>query len=1007
MSENLDKLKKLLAEMFQFDQADLDFGIYRIMSAKRDEIIHFIDNNLLPQIKEAFQQYQGEDRVTIQTKLDEAIKQAKNLGADPESMPLIKKLRADLAYAPDIIALQNDVYSHLYNFFRRYYREGDFISLRRYKEGVYAIPYEGEEVKLYWANHDQYYVKTSENFRNYTFKLPSGKKVTFKVTEAETERDNNKATNGIERRFILGQGDKGSGRQRDKETRGQGEIWDIENGELVIFFRYVPDPERRKQSQLNAEAIGRLKALLSESPGLHVSFSDLFAPQPTEKNPNRTLLEKHLNDYTAKNTFDYFIHKDLEGFLRRELDFYIKNEVMHLDDIESESAPRVEQYLSKIKVIRKIAHKLIEFLAQIENFQKKLWLKKKFVVETNYCLTLDRVPEELYHEIAANDTQREEWVRLFAIDEINGDLTTPRYSEPLTVDFLNANPYLVLDTRHFSDDFKQRLLASFYDIDEQCDGLLVHSENFQALNLLMERYRGQVKCIYIDPPYNTGNDEFTYKDRYQHSSWLAMLFDRLAIAQKWLISDGLLWQSVDDNEEPRARLIGELVFGPLNHVANVIWQKKYTRANDARWFSDNHDYILVFAKNKEQAQIALLPRTEEQESAYSNPDNDPRGPWKATPLHAKSGNGAEFIYTFKNGVTWSPPPGTFPRYSPETLERLYENNELWFGPDGKTTPARKSFLSKVKQGVVPVTIWPYDEVGHNHEAINELKALFPENPFSNPKPTRLIRQVAFLSEADIILDFFAGSGTTAHAVINLNREDGGSRKYILVEMGDYFDTVLVPRIKKVVYSKDWKDGKPVSHDGISHMFKYIRLESYEDALNNLELKRSNAQQRLLDEHPAFREDYMLRYMLDTESRGSASLLNLDRFEDPFSYTLNIAVGTVGETKTTVVDLVETFNYLIGLRVKTIAHISDVRVVTGTNPQGERVLVLWRNTKEMDNDSLDKWFLQQSYNTEDQNFDLIYVNGDNNLENLRKPDQTWKVRLIEEEFKRRMFDVSEV
>jgi adenine-specific DNA-methyltransferase len=264
-----------------------------------------------------------------------------------------------------------------------------------------------------------------------------------------------------------------------------------------------------------------------------------------------------------------------------------------------------------------------------------------------------------------------------------------------------------------------------------------------------------------------------------------------------------------------------------------------------------------------------------------------------------------------------------------------------------------------------------------------------------------------LDGSGIVLDFFAGSGTTAHGVINLNREDGGRRKYILVEMGDYFDTVLVPRIKKVVYSKDWKDGKPVSREGISHMFKYIRLESYEDTLNNLELRRTEAQQRLLEEHTGFREDYMLHYMLDVESRGSASLLNFDRFEDPFSYKLNIATGTVGETKPTVVDLVETFNYLIGLRVKTVDDVRGVRVVTGTNPQGERVLVLWRNTKELTNDKLDNWFRKQGYNTRDQEYDVIYVNGDNNLENLKRPDQTRKVRIIEEEFLRRMFDVQDV
>ena len=185
--------------------------------------------------------------------------------------------------------------------------------------------------------------------------------------------------------------------------------------------------------------------------------------------------------YTARNTFDYFIHKDLGGFLRRELDFYIKNEVMHLDDVENETAPRVEQYLSKIKVIRRIAGKIIDFLAQLEDFQKKLWLKKKFVVETQYCITLGCIPEEFYPEIAANDAQREEWVKLFAIDEIKGDLTTPGYSEPLTPEFLKAHPTLVVDTRHFDADFTARLLEAIGDVDEQTDGVLFHSENFQAL----------------------------------------------------------------------------------------------------------------------------------------------------------------------------------------------------------------------------------------------------------------------------------------------------------------------------------------------------------------------------------------------------------------------------------------------------------------------------------------------------------------------------------------------
>jgi len=225
-------------------------------------------------------------------------------------------------------------------------------------------------------------------------------------------------------------------------------------------------------------------------------------------------------------------------------------------------------------------------------------------------------------------------------------------------------------------------------------------------------------------------------------------------------------------------------------------------------------------------------------------------------------------------------------------------------------------------------------------------------------------------------------------------------------MGDYFDTVLKPRIQKVVYSESWKDGKPTARGtGISHCFKYLRLESYEDALANLTPKRPKELDDALGLSKSFRESYMLSYMLDTETRDS--LLNVEMFEDPFNCKLHIATGTAGETKPTIVDLVETFNYLLGLTVRHMDTLRCVRVVEGENRQGERVLVLWRNVKEMDSGKLDAWFQKQKYNTQDMEFDLIYVNGDNNLENLRRQDQTWKVRLIEQEFSRLMFDTRDV
>lgn len=284
----------------------------------------------------------------------------------------------------------------------------------------------------------------------------------------------------------------------------------------------------------------------------------------------------------------------------------------------------------------------------------------------------------------------------------------------------------------------------------------------------------------------------------------------------------------------------------------------------------------------------------------------------------------------------------------------------------------------------------------------EFASLFGFSAFTNPKNWRdLQRIVRYLSEEDsTILDFFAGSGTTAHAMVNLNREDGGRRKYILVEMGEYFETVLKPRVQKVVYSREWRDGRPVGRNGSGHMFQYLRLESYEDTLNNLELRRTEEQTSLLEAHDGMREEYTLRYMLETESRGS--LLSAERFADPFGCTLRVAAGSAGETREAPVDLVETFTWLLGLRVRQRERVRGVLVLRGVLAGGERALVIWRNVHEVPSPALDEFFRKQLYNTRDLEFDVIYVNGDNNLENLRREDETWKVRLIEEEFVGRMF-----
>ncbi|HIH2644301.1 site-specific DNA-methyltransferase [Achromobacter xylosoxidans] len=347
---------------------------------------------------------------------------------------------------------------------------------------------------------------------------------------------------------------------------------------------------------------------------------------------------------------------------------------------------------------------------------------------------------------------------------------------------------------------------------EATKNIFIEGDNLDALKLLQETYLGKVKLIYIDPPYNTGND-FVYEDDFAedadeylirsnqkdtegnrlstnttangrfHSDWLSMMYSRLRIARDLLSEDGTIFISIDDGEVGNLRKLADQIFGEVNFIANIIWQKKYTRANDAKWFSDNHDHILCYGKNKQGMTLNMLPRNDEQLAAYSNPDKHVKGVWKATPLHAKSGTNTS-EYTFKNGITWKPPVGTYRRFNDESMRQMDEGDEIWFGADGKQTPSRKSFLCDVKSGVTPVTLWPYDEVGHNHEASNELKALDLGGLFTNPKPTRLIKRALLLATNpdDLILDFFAGSGTTADAVFQLNSEDGGNRRFIMVQL---------------------------------------------------------------------------------------------------------------------------------------------------------------------------------------------------------------------------------
>ncbi|MDP3193195.1 site-specific DNA-methyltransferase [Rhodoferax sp.] len=1011
-----DDLVRKLKEIFQIDRPELDFGVYRILNARVGEINDYLENGLKAKIAESLAASGSGNLESLQKELKEKEAQYRADGMDPDTVPKVKELRQKIAdLGSGSAEHENAVFTHLLTFFSRYYDKGDFISQRRYKGDTYAIPYGGEEVVLHWANKDQYYTKSGENFSNYGFKLDDGRTVKFRLVAADTAKDNRK-DNDKERHFVL----------IDRHTRTlldeSGEEYEQDflpveevDGELVVRFDYKAMPKGSKQDALVSKAV---EAILAD-PVVQARWLDLSRREPTEKNPQRTLLEKCLTSYTTKNSADYFIHKDLGGFLRRELDFYIKNEVMNLDDVQSaERFSNIEKSLRLIQTFRFIALDLVSFLAHLEEFQKKLWLKKKFVVSSSYCLTLDRVPDELYGKITENRNQWEQWERLGMLQERLSDLLNQ--GKMKSISYLKSNQFLMVDTLLYDNDFKCLLLNSIDDLDESIDGLLVHGDNFQALNLLGERYDSKVKCTYIDPPYNTGGDDFLYKDGFQHGSWLSLLYDRMDAGGRLMAENGILAVSLDGNEVDRlSSLVLPLLQLPL--IQRIVWKKTDSPNEKDNAFSTYHEYISVYGRDGTKTNLNQLNKPEILES-YPKKDDDGR----LYRLRQARKNGAsarredrpslfyELTAPDETKVLPMAPEGWEGRWvmKKETFDDLDKQGQIvWTKRDYGWVPYYKEYAPA--DPLTPYSsIW--DDLDQNRQAKAEYTAIMGSIPFSNPKPTSLIGRVVNIAckKGDFVLDYFAGSGTTACSVINTNRISSLGLKYIVVEQSGYFDSVTKPRIQKTVFSTEWKDGKSIANGvGISHIFKVLKIEGYEDTLNNLNLTRTHAQQSLLNSMSvAAKEDYLLRYLLDIESRGS--LLSVDQFKKPFDFKLKVAVDSAGAYEERTIDLVETFNYLIGLQVKHVDMQVDMGfvAVTGVLPSGEKALLLWRDVETLDYDKLNRLCEKLAINPADSEFDVVYVNGDHNIPAVFTSTEaeggvtkTLKIRQIEPEFMSRMFN----
>lgn len=389
------------------------------------------------------------------------------------------------------------------------------------------------------------------------------------------------------------------------------------------------------------------------------------------------------------------------------------------------------------------------------------------------------------------------------------------------------------------------------------DNLIIKGNNLVALHTLKKRYTEKIKLIYLDPPYNTGNDSFKYNDKFNHSTWLTFMRNRLEIANELLSSEGSIWINIDDDEAHYLKVMCDEIFGRENFITNIVWQKKYTIANDAKFFSDNHDHILVYAKNKNNYEINGLPRTLEMNERYKNPDNDPNGPWMSQPLHAKSGNDEKFSFTFKNGVTWEPPRGTFPRHTKESLEEYDSENKIWFGVNGDAVPRLKKYLSDMGD-VTPATIWLHQDFGNNDQANKEVRALISTEEFSTPKPEKLIQQILKIgsNEEDIVLDFFMGSGTTQAVAHKMNRQ------YIGIEQMDYINTVSVPRLEKVIEGEQGGISKEVDWEG-GGSFVYAELATLNDEYVQ-DVQASKSEEELEIVLSTMKERAYLNFKVDLE-----------------------------------------------------------------------------------------------------------------------------------------------
>ncbi len=758
---------------------------------------------------------------------------------------------------------ETEMYNKLYTFFKKYFSESGaiYFSYTPLQEKIYERIYrDDKDVMLFWKTQMLYYVKTEQLFKNMEVQ-DEGITYFFSVAELEHKKSNEK-----------------------KELVFELEKTDIEKGwHIYLNVKYATNGTKTK--------IDDIVAQLKKTSGF--------------KQYDHKRLEKALNVFKRQSEIDYFINKDAKSFLREQFSLWIKGYL--LDD---ESLFEVER-LKQLKALQYIAFHIIDLVSQFEDELVKIWNKPKFAHSSNYVITLDKIAERdfvLLEKILAHEgmqAQIQEWQDLGIATEtfsLSAIFETDLEGKKLKKEWR----YLPLDTR-FVKEWEMEILALFDDLDNQLDGWLIHSENYQALNTVQHKFQEKVQTIYIDPPYNTNNDEFIYNDGYKSASWLSLMSDRLYLGKSFLSKEGTTFMSLDDNEQSNFKKLNDEIWGINNFIGQFVWRKKVGAGADSKYFFRQHEYILSYAKELVNIEELYQPLNEKQLTEYDNPDSDMRGKWAATDLSSPAhDNDPKRIYEVV-----SPSGKTFKKcwsYTAENFKQLEKDNLIWWGKDNNAMPKRKRFLAD-KKGLTPRSWIDFVLTQDGKKDLGNLD-------FSYPKPVELIThflQIGTVAKKNaLILDYFGGSGTTAEAVISLNKKDKGQRKYLLCEMGAHFHSVIVPRLKKVSFTDNWKEGKAQAGQGYSHFFKYYALEQYEETLSKV---------KYADKNPVPTQDIYHQYLFLKDLKLSEAVLHLDETGDNMQVDLTQLHAKI--------DIPETLSHLLGKFIKQIRK-DEVVFTDGTS-----------------------------------------------------------------------------